>query len=262
MSSISPITYKSLTPLHRLLSRKSFKLQIISLEPFTLFVEYLKFCRIKFKLHFNLKLKDEAIEDSLLNIIIGNGKQINRTLSSLHLKKLGFRKKIILYSNVRNPDFVQIIFKPTEDEVFDYLKLKSKEIQEIKNDKDEKNHELGLNNTINNLALLTKMYYNHKTLYRLSNSLFKPKAPFFLKTLSYLESLLVFVLTNSRKFEQIMESVRKIDNITNSFQVMLCLNHLIKAKIVKKRGCSYCLNISREYVSFICKEIGYNIDML
>ncbi|KAG0438077.1 hypothetical protein DMUE_3321 [Dictyocoela muelleri] len=285
------ITFKSLTPLLNILTKKSFKIQIISLEPLNLFIEYLRIKNIDFNLHFNYNLNiNNSLTNDTINIIVPN-KSFNNNFNNNFNKN----QKIILYSNFRNSDFIQIIFKPTEDEVLEYLqyrkarknnlnknnkykdinkynninkdinKYKDNDInKEINKDKDDinKSHNDIKSLTTNDLSLITKMYYNHKSLYSLVTSLLKPKKQFFIKTMSNLESLIILVLINNKKFGQIMESLKKIDNVNNSFQVMMCLNHLVKTKIVKKRGSSYHINVSREYVDFICKEIGYDIEML
>jgi hypothetical protein len=144
--------------------------------------------------------------------------------------------RYILYSNIRQREFIQVVFRPSLEEkaecVGDAFLARSyayKNIAELKAMKEDR-------------ALSIAEHHS--------------------SCLDYYESVVIFVMVSKHKFHDILEGVGEIcSELRNSFLLQLKLNGLVQKLFVLRSGDRYRINVSMEAVRAICLRIGLNVNM-
>ncbi|EEQ82929.1 hypothetical protein NCER_100297 [Vairimorpha ceranae BRL01] len=204
-------------------SEDCYKIQIISREDIKTFIKFLDYNNITFYLH-----SWNASSDSPNDI------HIYTSLKNLNLN----HKKIILYSNIYNINFVQYVFTPTyTDKLMFYKSYKnSKKVIDT---------------------------YNTYTIHELYNkiciqeSIIEKYVEIFF---DYYEVLLLYAVSKYSDIFKILSCVQGIDEkIQNLFLLKLKLNGLVDKEIVLHKNNAYKLNVSIQTLAKICNKAELNI---
>lgn len=216
------IQTKSLGNLFSLLkNEKEFKVQICSLESIEIFEYFLEINQIKYIKNFTSKCKNI----NAVNLLLNDG--------HMNLKL----KKIILYSNLINKDFIQINFKLTLDEKIELMKNKGFKLITVPEE---------------------TIKLNPKSTLSILN--FKPLniGKYISQVISATQLVLIMSMLKENKFSEICKEAKNFDwQINNRFIIKCELNYLVSIKICTRKGESYRLNISNETLDEICQNNGY-----
>ncbi|EOB13882.1 hypothetical protein NBO_53g0007 [Nosema bombycis CQ1] len=201
---------------------KNFKIQIISLEPIDLFLEFLNINSYKYvllvnsrpsKSHINIQIEYEDID-------------VNR---------------IILYNNKRNLNFIQIVFKLTRQEKTQFLKGK-------------------VSGNID-LLLDMYPYKNTNDLINIAQG-YSLDIPNIMKdSLDYTESIILLSMIRHTKLGDIVSNIKLIDqSLDNVFMIRNKILNLLDRKIISCYKDNYKINISHESLKKILERIDFDIN--
>jgi hypothetical protein len=201
---------------------KNFKIQIISLEPIDLFLEFLNMNSYKYvllinsrpsKSHINIQIEYEDID-------------VNR---------------IILYNNKRNLNFIQIVFKLMRQEKTQFLKGK-------------------VSGNID-LLLDMYPYKNTNDLINIAQG-YSLDIPNIMKdSLDYTESIILLSMIRYTKLGDIVSNIKLIDqSLDNVFMIRNKILNLLDRKIISCYKDNYKINISHESLKKILERIDFDIN--
>lgn len=143
------------------------------------------------------------------------------------------RGRYILFSNVRHRDFVQIVFCLSVEEKASMIG----------------DEHVARAYSYKNVAELRRIVSKRE--FQINR--------YFGSGLDYLESVIVFVVANRNKLDDILRGVREIDGqLDNSFLLRLKLNGLVDKLFISRNGDSYRINVSEETVKMISRRVGLN----
>ncbi|KAF7696566.1 hypothetical protein CDIK_1754 [Cucumispora dikerogammari] len=225
-------------------SESHFKLQIISIESYKTFINFLELELIEYKFHYSTELSNisntpEGRKE--LNFIY----QID-TINDFQYPLYG---KYILFGNCVNLQFTQFYFTLTNEYKEQALKEKFGEITEMHLIPHYNLHELETLFTQNETFI---SYENYLDINFLTNNI-----------LTENEILILYVIYSNSDLNDIFNVFRalnKKDNKTSSlFDILLSTNNLIEHAFVKQTNNKYYLNISKDFLIKLCSELGYNI---
>lgn len=217
------VSYRSLRPLFDIVrDEKSFRVQVVSLEPFSVLVELFSYKNIKYKLVLS---QADSCSKTKVNIIVHDSHFECRTPG-----------RYLLYRCRRNESFVQIAFSIGLDEKTRYCCLKYGPQAE----RAVKAH--GRDRTLGDLEKI------------ITQTNFEMPPPL----LSYLETVVLLCVRRSR-FEKICKQALQIDSrLDNTFLIWLTLNGLADRDLVTRTGSYFKANVSRELLEKACRKA--NID--
>lgn len=217
------VSYMSLRPLFDIVRHeKSFKVQVVSLEPFSVLVELFNYKNIEYKL---ILSPSDIYRKRKINIIVHD--------SHLECKTPG---KYLLYQCRRNENFVQIVFSVGMSEKIRYCCLKYG-IQAKK---------------------IVKAYGRDRTLCDLEKMITQTDFEMPPLSLSYVETVVLLCVRRSR-FEKICKQALQIDSrLDNTFLIWLTLNELADKDLVVRTGNYFKANVSKELMEKACRKA--NID--
>lgn len=217
------VSYRSLRPLFDIVHHeKNFKVQVVSLEPFSTLVELFNYKNIRYKL---ILSQADSYSKRKVNIIVHD--------SNIECRTSG---KYLLYQNIRNRNFVQVVFSIGVDEKMRYCCLKYGLLAK----KIVKAH--GRARTLGDLEkIITQTDFEMPPL-----------------LLSYIETVVLLCVRRS-KFEEICKQALQIDSrIDNTFLIWLTLKELTDKDLVARSGNYFKANVSKELLERACKNV--NID--
>lgn len=223
---IKYVNYKSLAPLFDILnSEKSYKIQIISIEPFSILTELFNYKRISYHVVFSSML--EASERNKLNIVIQD--------SEISVPESG---KYILYSNKRNPAFIQLVFRVSLEEKIRYFNHRGSSPKKA-----------------------VTAHGGTKNIVEIQNIIDGKNIGTLLPHVTYLETI-VMLCARKGDFKGVCKKVSQLDGkLKNTFLVWITLNELVNRKFITKHGERFRLNISKDSLDAICKKSGLDAEL-
>lgn len=229
------ISYSSLKNFSEIIQNEpKFRIQIVSLEPFYIFRDYLESNNIDFEVSLG------EIKSSKKVIII---------LQPLKNSEDYKSRKIILYNKKINFDFIQIVFKPQKNEITKNLGL-------------EKNF-VNLYYDILSAHEMIVKYEHEKNPSNFLNLYNFSKTKILGNFLSKKEILVLFNVVSHSNLDEIVKNVKLSDySLSNDSEILMILNDLVKNSYITKRGSIYKLNMPIDIISNICKEIGFDVNKI
>ncbi|KAF9760945.1 hypothetical protein NGRA_2948 [Nosema granulosis] len=215
--------FSSLSTLKEIIkNEKKFRVQIVSFEPLDLFLKFLDQNKYTYKL-FN--------------------KTASNSINILQDSEPTDAKKVILYSNKRDTDYVQIIFNLTREE--------KQNIIENQIPKD----------TNISLLLDTYPYKNTEELINLATG-YSLNIPEIMKnSVDYLESVILLCMIRNNKLLDIISNVRQVDSkLDNVFMIRNKILGLVEKKVVVANRDTYKINISHESLKAILERIDFDVN--
>lgn len=211
-------SFASLDALFRIIQKEqTFRVQIITLESLDVLEAALAERGIEYVRQFSSDIRDSTCVTLILQD------------SDVDVQRAG---RHILFSNVFDGSFVQIVFRPTREE-----KLAVVGDERLVQAYDYKS-----------ISELTRMQ---------SNTLFRPSMHFG-SELDYFESIVMLVVATRARFHAILDGVREMDAaLNNAFVLQMKLNGLVSKQFVLRTGDSYRSNVSEETVRAIGRRAGF-----
>lgn len=78
------------------------------------------------------------------------------------------------------------------------------------------------------------------------------------KSLGYVQSIILFCMIREKKFNRLADEVKAVDAmLSNRFVVQCELNGLVKMGFCKRNGNSYTINICKEILEKVCRQVGF-----
>ncbi|KAL0265710.1 UNVERIFIED_CONTAM: hypothetical protein PYX00_011424 [Menopon gallinae] len=218
-SSSSPFFKKSLRPLFDIVrSERSFRVQVVSLEPFSTLVELFNYKGISYKL---IMSPADSYRKSKVNIIVHD--------SPLECSAPG---KYLLYLNRRNEGFVQIVFSVGLDEKVRHCCLRYGP----------------------QARRIVQAYGSSRTLGGLEKMMARKTLEMPPPPLSYVETVVLLCVRGS-SFDKICRQVLQMDSsLDNAFTIWLTLNELACRNFVTRSGSRFKANVSRELLEKACQK--------
>lgn len=220
------VKYRSLQPLLKIIaSERCYKVQIISLEPFSTLIELFNYRDIKYKL---ILTAADTPDVGRLNIIIGDAPAEDLEPGPY-----------VLYSNIANMAFVQIVFDVSMEEKIRYFTLK--------HGPDSKK--------------VVMAHGKSKTVSDMEGMLRKRMSTVPYPRVNYIETL-ILLCSKGKSFDKIWREVGQMDSkLKNKFLVWLTLNGLVERNLVTRTGNSFRSGISRESLDGACRRIGVDVSL-
>jgi hypothetical protein len=216
--------YESLEMMFRMMDNEAaYKIQIITLEALETFEGALRGRGITYIKQFTSSMMPSPSPVILIRDI--------PTREEIRTPPEG---RYLLYSNVRERGFIQIVFRATLEEK---MRILGDEF-------------LVRSYSYKNVAELRAMKEGRKL----------SIVEHYRDSLDYYESVIIFVMLNRRKFKEILQGVREVnEELSNSFLLQLKLNGLVQKLFILRNGDSYRINVSMQAVKVICAGIGFGI---
>ncbi|TBU07228.1 hypothetical protein CWI39_0349p0020 [Hamiltosporidium magnivora] len=221
--------FSSLDNLIEIINNSShFQIQILTLEAFETFSEYLKYKSIPYK----------PIYPSLTNMY--DKKILNIIFEHPNTNLVNY--KIILFNKSIHLDFIPYIFTISQSEKLNYLKHKYPQ---------------------NLISEIKKPLFLEKNIFQLSNHIKFINFPICALILTYLEKVILFALNITNRYEYLFKTVKEIDNnLGNSFLIKVTLNSLVNKNVIIKRGNIYSIIVDRKTIEITLKTVGFDINRL
>lgn len=217
--------FQSLSVLKQIIeNEKRFRIQIISLEPIDLFLEF---------------LDSASVEYRLQNISKPSNSSINIQIEKEDVKA----SRIILYNNRRESDYIQIVFKLTMEEKKRYLESQVPDRKKL------------------SLLLDTYPYKNTDELKKLAVDYTFNISEIMKSSFDYLESVILLCMIRNTKLMDIISNIKQVDpNLHNVFMIRNKLTSLTERKVVVCNRDNYKINISFESLKKILARIDFDLN--